>query len=371
MRIIMILTNSFDPDPRVYKEAKTLVEMGATVEILAWDREKKYLGKSLDNYEGIIIKRFFADGRYGSGLKQILGYFNFINQINKYLNNTKFEYLHCHDFDALIPGFIVKLFNSKVQIIYDEHDLFYLYFEGRKGLLNRTISKLIKIVEKFILKRVHSHIVVTPNMKSLYESLSNPVVITNAPMKKSFQKIEKSYRDKTVIGFIGVVRYLEELKILTDIASKFSGIELFIAGRGTKLNELKEYVNANGYSNVEFFGEYDISQLEYLYKRIDITYLVYPVDDSIVSLPNKFFESIITRTPIISSIGSEFGEITENKKFGWCIDNNNLASQLTSVLSSIQNENGIIDYFKENMIKNGNNYLWENNAEILKDIYKI
>lgn len=371
MHIIMVLTNSFDPDPRVYKEAKTLVEMGASVEILAWDREKKYFEKPIDNYEGIIINRFFADGRYGSGVKQVLGYLKFIKQVNEHLKKTNYDYLHCHDFDALIPGFIVKLFNSKVQIIYDEHDLFYLYFEGRKGLLNKTISKVIKSVEKLMLKSVRSHIVVTPNMKSLYKSVSNPVVITNAPMKESFQQIEKSYRDKTVIGFIGAVRYLEELKILIDVASNFSGIEIFIAGRGTKLNELKKYVNDSGYSSVEFYGEYDISQLEGLYKRIDITYLVYPVDDSVVSLPNKFFESVITRTPLISSKGSEFGEIIENQKLGWSIDNDDLASNLTSVLSSIQNDKGAIGYYKDNMLRNGKNYLWESNTEILKDIYQL
>lgn len=39
----MLLSNGFSPDPRVYKEAVTLVKNGYEVIILAWDREKRLL----------------------------------------------------------------------------------------------------------------------------------------------------------------------------------------------------------------------------------------------------------------------------------------------------------------------------------------
>jgi glycosyltransferase involved in cell wall biosynthesis len=371
MHIIMILTNSFDPDPRVYKEAKSLIKLGATVEILAWDRQKKFIDNSIEDYEGISVKRFYSHGKYGSGAKQILGYLKFIIQISSYIKKANFDYLHCHDFDALIPGFINKLFNSKIQIIYDEHDLFHLYFEGRKGIINKSISKLIKSIELLMIKRVKHHIVVTPNMCSMYEKVSNPFVVTNAPMKETFHLIEKSEREKIVIGFIGAVRYIDELKILADVVSELSQFSVFIAGKGTKLDELKEYVNERSYSSVEFFGEYNINQLEELYTRIDITYLVYPTLDSVVSLPNKFFESIITRTPMIASKDSEFGKIVENQNFGWCLDTNHLATDITKILISLQNDRGIMNTFRENMIRNGRNYLWESNEKILKDIYQL
>lgn len=41
----MILTNGFDPDPRVYKEAKSLIKLGHKVTILCWDRSGEYINK--------------------------------------------------------------------------------------------------------------------------------------------------------------------------------------------------------------------------------------------------------------------------------------------------------------------------------------
>ena len=38
-RVLMLLSNPFAPDPRVYKEARTLTRNGYTVTIIAWDRQ--------------------------------------------------------------------------------------------------------------------------------------------------------------------------------------------------------------------------------------------------------------------------------------------------------------------------------------------
>ena len=40
-KVLMLLTNAFDPDPRVHHEAKALVESGYDVTILCWDRDYK------------------------------------------------------------------------------------------------------------------------------------------------------------------------------------------------------------------------------------------------------------------------------------------------------------------------------------------
>ncbi len=370
MIIKMILTNSFDPDPRVYKEAKTLADSGHDIEILAWDRENKNLNKAYEEMDGIKIRRFYANATFGTGIKQMKGFINFIKQVKKYINNCRYDFLHCHDFDGLIIGYCVKVFNSRVNLIYDEHDLFYLYFEGRKGYFNKLIAKGIKIVEQIVLNKVDHHIVVTPNMKLLYEKKTNPIVITNAPLRSSFENIRKLKREKIVVGFIGAVRYIDELKILADVASEFPAISIFIAGRGTKLNEFIKYTEEKAYNNIEIFGEYNIAQLEDLYSRIDITYLVYPMKDSIISLPNKFFESIITKTPMISYNNSEFGDIIKNKNFGWCVESDNMELNLRNIFSSLVSNDIVLEEVRNNMSNESTNYLWESNVDKLLKIYE-
>ena len=71
-KVYMILTNGFDPDVRVYKEAKYLVEKNFDVTILCWDRRCEYIDKEEEILDGIKIKRFFIPSTPGTGLKQLI-----------------------------------------------------------------------------------------------------------------------------------------------------------------------------------------------------------------------------------------------------------------------------------------------------------
>ena len=48
----MLLTNAYDPDPRVRQEALALIGMGCRVKILAWDRDLKSPAIGIDGRRG-------------------------------------------------------------------------------------------------------------------------------------------------------------------------------------------------------------------------------------------------------------------------------------------------------------------------------
>ena len=135
-KIKMILGNSFKSDIRVLKEARTLVQNGYEVEVLAWDRENELLNKEYEEIDGIKIKRFFPKAKYGSGKKQIFSFIKFIFEVKKYLKNKEFDYLHCHDLDGLIVGYVIK--KEKHKLIYDSHE----FFAGYKNM---------KMIKKYII----------------------------------------------------------------------------------------------------------------------------------------------------------------------------------------------------------------------------
>ena len=81
--IFMILTNGFNPDVRVYKEAKFLVQNGYNVTILCWDRKCKNELKIEENIDGINIKRFKIQSKPGSGMKQLMPFLKFAWQVRK------------------------------------------------------------------------------------------------------------------------------------------------------------------------------------------------------------------------------------------------------------------------------------------------
>ena len=125
-KVYMILTNGFDPDVRVYKEAKYLVEKEYDVEILCWDRKCEYEGKTVETIDEIKIKRFHILSQPGTGMKQLSSYLKFMIEIREYLKKEKYDYLHCHDFDGILVGILTKK-RKNHKLIFDMHEIYKNY----------------------------------------------------------------------------------------------------------------------------------------------------------------------------------------------------------------------------------------------------
>ena len=82
-QITMLLTNGFDPDPRVYKEAVYLVRRGFTVTILCWDRDEGSQYPAHEVIDGIEIVRFRIVSEMGSGKKHLPAFFAYIRACRK------------------------------------------------------------------------------------------------------------------------------------------------------------------------------------------------------------------------------------------------------------------------------------------------
>ena len=146
-KVYMILTNGFDPDVRVYKEAKYLVEKNFDVTILCWDRRCEYIDKEEEILDGIKIKRFFIPSTPGTGLKQLIPYFKFMRSVKNCLKNKEYNYLHCHDFDGIVVGMATKK-KKKKQIIFDMHEIYnnYAYAKNKifKKIFNNTLTNNLR-----------------------------------------------------------------------------------------------------------------------------------------------------------------------------------------------------------------------------------
>ncbi len=70
--ILMLLTNAYDPDPRVRQEALALIGMGCRVKFLAWDRDLK--APASETMEGVEVERVFLASSHGRGTTQIFFY---------------------------------------------------------------------------------------------------------------------------------------------------------------------------------------------------------------------------------------------------------------------------------------------------------
>ena len=65
MNVLMLLSNAYDPDPRVRQEALALLSNGHRVHLLAWDRDLK--SPAYESMEGVEVERVFLPSRHGRG----------------------------------------------------------------------------------------------------------------------------------------------------------------------------------------------------------------------------------------------------------------------------------------------------------------
>jgi hypothetical protein len=144
----MLLTNAYDPDPRVRQEALALVGMGCRVRLLEWDRDLKAPAKEC--LEGVEVERVYLSSAHGRGTAQLFFYaWLYVKMLWRGLR-TSFDVVHCHDLDTLPLGFALGKLKRK-PIVYDAHESFSDMLEGS---VPRAVQRGLVRLENFLIRRI-------------------------------------------------------------------------------------------------------------------------------------------------------------------------------------------------------------------------
>ena len=355
MKIKMILTNSFVADPRVYKEAKYYVSQGHEVEVLCWDRECKYAIE--DEEDGIKIHRFHIRSVYGSGMrKQLPAYLKFRKACIKYLKKQKYDVLHCHDLDGAIVGLGVK---NSVKKVFDMHE-YYLDAHSKP-----VLCVFAYLVQKAQTKFDH---IIYLNDKQKHDvqqqNVSKLLFLPNYPEKGIFNNISKNPSTKIRIGFAGNIRHIKSCSNLVNCCKKYDAIEVHFYGYGDIVDRLEKM--ADGIKNVFFHGRFKYEELNSIYQNIDIVNCVY---DSLGNdgYPNKFFESIATRTPMLVDYRSVRADFVNKYEVGFLVNVDDVSTYY-NVIDKILREDGIVQRAARNYANVKEQFFWEDMVVVLDNI---
>lgn len=355
--VFMILSNGFNPDIRVFKEAKYLVGLGYNVTILCWDRRLEFSDRKQDIIDGVNIERFEIESVPGSGFKQIIPFMKFLFSVKKYLKNKDYEYLHCHDFDGILIGMFTKNKKNK-KIIFDMHEIYKHYAYAKNFLFDKIFKRIIK----------KSDYIVYVNDEQIkdFDNIDKLVYLPNYPEKSVYLPIEKNNDSPKNIRYIGSLRDYDALKTLADISKLRDDLNIGLYGNGISYERLKEdYKN----TSVDVHGKYDgIKEIGEIYRNTDILYCVYnpEVENWRIAYPTKLFEAIVTKTPIIVSEGSVASEFVNKYKIGVSCKYNNVEDLNKKIQEIIDNYHVYINQLD----KISDKYAWDNAVISLKKIYK-
>jgi glycosyltransferase involved in cell wall biosynthesis len=120
MRVVALLSNGFQPDPRVAREAVGLVRAGHQVTIVCWDRKSQFAAREMvDGYQVERVQN--AATRYGRGPRQLFYTPRFRRAAAKRVLALQPDVIHCHDLDTLPAGWWLKG-RTGAKLAYDAHE---------------------------------------------------------------------------------------------------------------------------------------------------------------------------------------------------------------------------------------------------------
>ncbi len=363
MNILMILTNGFDPDLRVYKEAKYLVKNGNKVEILCWDRDNRYADRKSEIVDGIKITRFYESSSYGSGLKQIFKLLKFKNDCKKYIrkNNSIYDVIHCHDLDGMLAGYLMHI--KKANLVFDMHEF---YETGSYAKIAPIIRKLVKFLQNRAYKIIHVNEQQIKNMTK--KNKAKLVYLPNYPEEEKFNKVKHIISDNVRITYAGYIRHLIPMKNLIKAANELDNVLVSIHGSGELYNDIKKMEKE--YKNVKVSGAFKHEEIAKFYSNSDLIYVVYNKGNKNdeTALPTKFFEAIICKIPVIVSKGSLMEEWVKKYDIGFSVDGTDY-KDIKNLLEKLEKNKEILDKKIKNMRDISQKFSWEEIVKNLNIIY--
>ena len=251
-------------------------------------------------------------------------------QIRKAVDQNP-QIIYVQGLDCLMAACFAKrkMKPNDLKIVYEVSDIREALFGG--GGLFRTIkARLLGSVERACLRNTSLLVVTSPAfVEARYGALVNSdriVYIPNAPSLEPFADYCRKVDGPFTVGYVGVLRYIENLKLAIDAVSKTPGTRMILSGgsaSGTELEVLERYCEGN--SSIEFSGSYEYEkEIAGIYGRFDCVWAVYDSSNPNVriALPNKLYESVYCGLPLIAARGTYLGDIVEKLGIGMAVDSN-------------------------------------------------
>lgn len=313
---LMLLTNVYDPDPRVRQEALALIGIGCRVRILAWDRDCGSAAPTFECMEGVEVERVFLQSTHGRGTMQLFFYAALYLKMLWRGWRTRFDVVHCHDLDTLPLGFILGKLKGKA-IVYDAHESFPDMIGGNvHGIVRRGLVRL----ENFLIRRTDLLITVGDKLRRHFADRGSPhsVVVGNWKRLSEYSRPEEeriAIRRKLgipdgalTVAFIAQLHKERQLEPLLDAIDACPEVYLIVGGKGALADLVVRRAATN--KRIVYVGFVRGADVPAYTCAADAIYYGFDCENpnARFSAPNKLFEALAAGRPLLTG---DFGEIAD------------------------------------------------------------
>jgi glycosyltransferase involved in cell wall biosynthesis len=392
MKILMLLDNQFPPDIRVEKEANSLLKKGNEVAILSYNYGNR-------NSEEIINRiRIFRFWIPNQAAKKILGFslqlpfYRLIWQqaIKRIFKLYRFDAVHIHDLPlcTVIP-FIKR--NYGVPVIADMHEN-YPYLVAEQAYMDSLFARIFLSKKKWFKKekewlpQADTIICVAEEMKQRVESVvlntRSIVVVPNTPAVEELNAsmanlplLASRFSGSFSILYVGGLDSTRGIDILIKSAKyavkTIPRLKIIIVGNGRILSEMRHLAASLQLDSIVLFEGFKPQNEVGSYISVSdvcvIPHRKSPQTDN--SSPNKLFQYLYFKKPVVSSDCNSIEKIILNENCGM-IYRDNSPEELAAKMTFLYENPGVrieMGYSGYNAVMD--KYNWDSTVAPLLSIY--
>lgn len=343
MKVAIIAPTVMREMPYINIYIKTLNEENIDFDIINWDR--------FNEEEEEVRNKYTYKGEIKNNRSLLKKYINFIKYqiyIKKILNKNKYDKLIilCPQTIILIYKFIINRY--KENYILDIRDY---------SIINKLNFIIKDIINNSFFTAISSegYLQWLPNLMSKYVISNN---INDCSIIKSNNQI--NIKNNIIIATIGSIRDFKGNKKVIDSLKNINNISIEFYGKGIDEDRLRKYCKDNEVNNSKFYGKYDSSEEDSIYKKVDFVNAYTEEINNIgflTAMPNRIYKSAKFTKPIIVRKNTYLGNVVEKFNLGISVDlsKDDLSIEIKKYIQNFdQNE------FKKNCI----DFLSEVNEEV-------
>ena len=364
-RIIISVTNDLVADNRVHKVAGSLIKFG--FDVLLVGRKLKESFPVSREYKTKRFKLLFNKGAMFYACYNIRLFF--------FLLFAKAEIFLSNDLDTLPANFLASKIRNK-KLVYDSHE----YFTEVPELVNRPkIKRIWESIEKRILPKIKRSYTVCNSIANVYNKKYGieMKVVRNIPFCNSETESKQTplfselTKQKKVILYQGAVNMGRGIEQVIEAMQYVNDAFFAIIGDGDIYDDAKKLVSQLYLKGKVFFlGKVPFNELAANTKK---AYIGISLEQNIglnyyYALPNKLFDYIRANLPVLASRLPEIENIVKTYNIGCFIENHNpkhIAEKINYMLNSPEQ----YQTWKENLQKASAELCWENEEQVLKEIF--
>ena len=366
MKAIVSVTNDIYTDQRVHKVCTFLLKQGYEVTLVGRKR-KRSLPLTPRKYKTKRLKLLFETGA------KFYAFFNI--RLFFYLLFHRADVLVANDLDTLLANFLASKMKRNCKLVYDSHE----YFTEVPELISRPkVQNVWLRIERFIFPKLDYIYTVNDSIAKIYRDLYKKevkVVRNISPLwkptgLKTKQELGIPENKNLIIlqgAGINVDRGAEE----AVEAMQYIDAVLMIVGDGDVVPELRNrVVELKLQEKVIFFGKkpYDLMMNYTFYADIGLTLDKATNLNYKLSLPNKVFDYMHTTTAVVATNIKEVANVVQSNNIGEVLTEFTVKNLATTIQVLFKDKERLEEY-KKNCITASKSENWENETNILAQIY--